>query len=581
VAMDKSESQRASEPQDSKGQARFVGPGKFQRRHPGISKRLRMVGIFSGLAALVFVIFLVWINSSGNSDSETTAATYIVRRGPLTISVTESGTIKARNTFDIKSEVEGEVTILSIVDEGTYISLQDVNEGKVLVELDSSRINEQLSQQEITHAGAKASYTEAKEAYEIQIKQNESDIKAGQMKVRFGLMDLQKYLGEKVAGKLIGNPEEESDPTDEIASLSEGPELGGGALQKLRELQSDIDLAEEKLKRAEDKLDWTQKLYDKQYVARTELEADRLEVKRLGIELEQARTSLKLFRRYEFPKEAEKLLSDYQESQRELQRIEAKARSKEAQAQAKLDSSEAQYKLQKERLEKLQKQLNACVIKASKPGMIVYGTSGDFWASRNRPIEEGGSVYERQKIISIPDMGEMAVDVKIHESWVDKVEPNLPAKITIDAFPDKAFKGEVLKVAPLADPQAFWLDTGLKVYTTEVSIEGTDYSLKPGMSAKVEIVIQELSDVISVPVQAVANREGSKVCYVMGSSEIKPYQVKTGVFNDSFIEIEEGLNEGQKVLLAPPRYVESQVAQEEKTKSLPNNSAEIKRAGPQ
>jgi HlyD family secretion protein len=399
------------------------------------------------------------------------------------------------------------------------------------------------------------------------------------MKVRFGLMDLQKYLGEKVAGELVGNPGGQAGPADGIASLCETTELGGQALQRLRELQSDIDLAEEKLKRAEDKLDWTQKLHSKEYVARTELEADKLEVKRLGIELEQARTSLQLFRRYEFPKEAEKLLSDYQEAQRELQRIEAKARSKEAQAQAKLDSSEAQYKLQKERLERLQKQLDACVIKAPKQGMVVYGSSGDFWARRNRPIEEGGSVRERQKIISIPDMSEMAVDVKIHEAWVDKIEPNLLARITVDAFPDKAFEGEVLKVAPLADPQAFWLDTGLKVYTTEVSVKGTDYSLKPGMSAKVEIVVQELSDVIGVPVQAVANRNGSKVCYTLESSGPEPCRVRTGVFNDSFIEIEEGLKEGQEVLLAPPRYAESRVGRNEKKESLSNDDAEVRRAG--
>ncbi len=389
-------------------------------------------------------------------------------------------------------------------------------------------------------------------------------------------MDFQKYLGQKVSGKLKGNPEEKPDSTDQIASMSEDPELGGEALQKLRDLQSKIDLAEEKLKRAEDKLDWTKKLHTKEYVARTELEADKLEVKRLGIELEQSGTSLELFRRYEFPKESEKLLSDYQEAQRELQRIEAKARSKEAQARARLDSSEAQYKLQSERLERLQKQFEACTIRAPEPGMVVYGSSGDFWASRNRPIEVGGSVYERQKIISIPDTSEMAVDVKIHEAWVDKIEPNLPARITVDAFPDKALEGEVLKVAPLADPQAFWLDTGLKVYSTEVNIEGTDSSLKPGMSAKVEIVIQELSDVISVPVQAVANREGSKVCYVLDSSDVKPCQVKTGVFNDSFIEIKEGLREGQSILLAPPRYAESRLG--EKEDSLPRDDAEAKQA---
>ena len=84
---------------------------------------------------------------SGSSNSST--GLFAVKRGDLTISVTESGSIKAVNTKDIKSEVEGRATIVSIVPEGTMITAEDVNNGKVLVELDSSELKEQLSQRVI------------------------------------------------------------------------------------------------------------------------------------------------------------------------------------------------------------------------------------------------------------------------------------------------------------------------------------------------------------------------------------------------------------------------------------------------
>ena len=129
-----------------------------------------------------------------------------MRSGDLPITVTESGDIKALNSTDIKSEVEGQTKIISIVDEGTIITPEDVNNRKVLVELDSSNIKERLTQQEITFSNEEASYTEAKEALDIQIKQNDSDIKAGEIKVRFALMDLQKYLGAAVAEKLMPAP---------------------------------------------------------------------------------------------------------------------------------------------------------------------------------------------------------------------------------------------------------------------------------------------------------------------------------------------------------------------------------------
>ena len=112
------------------------------------------------LRALIFVvvivtagigvfIFLGGVSSSFDGSDEKTGF-FTAVRGDLTISVTESGDIKAINSEDIKSEVEGRTTIISIVDEGTYITLEDVNNGKILVELDSSEIEQKLMQQKVT-----------------------------------------------------------------------------------------------------------------------------------------------------------------------------------------------------------------------------------------------------------------------------------------------------------------------------------------------------------------------------------------------------------------------------------------------
>jgi HlyD family secretion protein len=580
-----------------------------------IVKRLRPVLIFVAVVvAIGMFVFLWWWTSRApflafarKQGGVKELGIFTVRRGDLPITVTEGGDIKALNSTDIKSEVEGQTKIISIVGEGTYITPEDVNNRKVLVELDSSNIKERLTQQEITFSTEKASYTEAKETLDIQTKQNDSDIKAGEIKVRFALMDLQKYLGEDVAGKLImsangetspnsgsgaidpegekrgtsslrsrfggvGRDEERESPTlqsygDGATSLIDEANLGGGAVQKLRELNDDITLAGSRFEQASDRLMWTQKLYDKEYVAETELKGDQLAMQSSKIQMARARTALELFRLYEFPKEAEKLLSDYNEAGRELERIKAGARSKLAQAQAKLSSKEATYSLEKERLEKLRRQLEACTIKAPVPGQVVYSSSMmNQWERRNNPIEIGAEIRERQKIISIPDASEMKVEIKIHETWVDKVQPGQQAKITISAFPDKTFTGKVLKKAPLADPEE-WLNPDLKVYSTDVSIDGTHEFLKTGMTAKVEIIIEELKNVISVPIQTVVNRNGKKVCYVMGSKEPKQREVETGLFNDNFVEIKSGLVEGEKVLLNPPRVSESKVTGEKEQKA--------------
>jgi len=527
-------------------------------------KRLRRVLIFGALVVLIGGLTSLWWISKGTDGSNEQSGTFTARRDDLTITVTESGSIKARNTTDIKSEVERQATIISIVPEGTNITQEDVDNGKILVELDSSALEEQLTQREIDFASAEASYAEAKEANDIQVKQNESDITKAQLEVKFALMDFKKYLGEAVAGKLIEDAVNASNRPIDITSLLEDPNsLGGSAShQKLKELKDNISLAEEEFLQAQDTLMWTKKLYEKEYVSQTDLERDKLKVQTLEFKKERAEIALELFKRYDFPKEVEKLLSGYKEDGRELERTYARCRSKLAQAQARLKSAESKFQSRKDRLKKTREQIKACTIRAPLPGLVVYSSSTNFWSRRDRPIEEGSTVHERQTIISLPDTSKMMAEINVHESSVDKVRPGQKAKIIIEAFPDRIFHGEVLKVAPMPDPQRGWLSPDLKVYTTEVSIVGSFDFLKPGMSAKVEVLIEQLKDVIIVPVQVVANRGGKKVCYCLTPQGPEEREVATGAFNDTFVQIIDGLKAGEEVLLNPPRVIKTTTAAE-------------------
>ncbi len=520
------------------------------------------------ISAVVVVIVLAMFSGSLRTSSTAAVAKnlgiFTARRDDLTVTVTESGSIKARNSTDIKCEVEGQTTIISIVPEGTIISAEDVKNERVLVELDSSGLEEQVAQREIDFASADASYVEAKEANNIQVKQNESDITAAQLEVKFSLMDFKKYLGETVSQQVVESIGDSPDSIIDIdiVSLLEQPTLGGEASQELKRLDDDITLADSRFKRAVNTLDGTQKLYEANYVAKSELEADELDVESFKIQKERAVISLDLFKLYEFPKQTELLLSNHNEAKRELDRTYARARSTLAQAHATLKGAEARYQLRKNRLEKLYKQIEACTITAPAPGMVVYATSGDHYRRREGPIEEGSSVRERQKIITLPDMSDMIVEISVHESSIDKVRPGQSATIVMEAFPDDTFNGEVIKVSPLPDAQRGWLSPDLKVYTTQVSIKGTHESLKQLMSAKVTILVEELKDVLIVPVQVVANRQGKKLCYLATSKGPEPREVRPGAFNDIFVQIIEGLKAGEKVMLNPPRLTEEESKEE-------------------
>lgn len=550
-------------------------------------------------------------------------ATYVVTRRELPITVIASGSLKARKSEVIASKVEGKATILEIIKEGTLITPEDVKNGKVLVLLDAADLQERLIQQQITFANAESAYTQAREAYDIQKSQVESDIQNGKLNVKFGRLDLEKYVGEKLADLALAdtvdllelakqhaaaarterqrieasvaeaikqveralvaaaadrskkpNPTQGKTPaaasiqntigretsalavTQPARADKDGPIVfGGAARQNKRKLEADIDLAIEEFKRAADKLVWTARLESKGYVSHNELEADQLAVKRELINLEQALSAREIFLRYEFPKDAEEFLSIYRERVRELSRIEARGRSALAQKEADRRSKEATFKTQKDKLEKLKKQVGYCTIRATTPGLVIYASSGARSSrhSYSTPIDKGSTVHERQEILRMPDLSSLAVEVGIHESLIGRVKLGLPAEIRIEAMPTLALRGTVVSVDPLPSPKDWW-NRGYMEFSTDVSIDGQlAPDLKPGMSASVEIHVRTLHAVVAVPVQAVSVRAGRSVVYVVQGDKEVPREVELGEANETLVEVRKGLTEDERILSQAPR----------------------------
>lgn len=496
--------------------------------------------IIVGIAIFIALIIIIKTTVSNSNKMSSDFTTFTVSRGDLLVDVLESANIATSGSLVIKSEVEGNTKIIYIVPEGTMITQKDVEEKKLLVELDSSELRRREIQEEIEYQSAMANYTDAKESYDIQLKVNERNLKQAELKVKFAKMDLDKYLGESVASGFI-------EGKLSLAELIDSPELGGEALQKKRKLENEIDMVKEETARAKSKLEWTRKLEAKGYVTREELRADELALKQKEISLEQAITALELFKRYEIQKEAERLRSDYEEAQRELDKVKAQCRAELSKAEARLKSTEARFNSQKDQLNKIKDQIEKCKIYATKPGLIVYAGSDVPW--RDEQIKEGAQVRERQEIINIPNTSALIAKTKIHESVITRVREGQKAIITVDALPDRTFTGRVERVAPLPDSENRWLNPNLKVYMTDVAISGEHPEIKPGMSAQVKIIINELKDVLTIPLHAVTTRGDERICFVMTSSGPKPRTVETGDYNDKFIEVKKGLKEGEKVVL--------------------------------
>jgi multidrug resistance efflux pump len=607
--------------------------------------------------AIVAVGAALLLKGTGNSTSKT--PTFTARRGPLDISVLEGGSLQALESQEIKCEVrvgyQG-TKILKIVEEGYLVTEDDVKTNKVLVELDSSELEKQIVQQEISYQSSLASLTDAQQAYEIQLSQNESDVKSAEQKVRFARMDFDKFLGDSVTDKIVEQvgldklfaaastnnveqtvhaekakakdaaekpgvrpmpaipipavpvekPAAALDPglvlvvntsAEEVvtapikktavappvepASVAEEAGLpqpsvafdfskyaniellgDGEAKQKLRKFEDDLQVAKKELGQSTATLEGTRRLFDKGFVTRTDLQRDEIAYENSRLKVQTADTARDLFLKYEFLKSAEESLSKFAETVREFDKARRQAISKLAQARARLKSAEGQFQVQSRQRKDLHDQLEKCTLRAKKTGLVVYGSGRDdmmYYGDQER-IREGATVRERQAIITIPDMTHMAVIVKIHESYIKKVKKGQKVRITVDAFPDKVLTGEVTKVGVLPDSMNRWMNPDLKVYLTTIAIEDTHDWVKPGMSAKVEIMVNRLDDVVYVPVQAISPDDGKHFCYLAGGER---REVQIGEFNDEFIEVKTGLKAGERVLLRAPESGEGSDADKE------------------
>jgi HlyD family secretion protein len=345
--------------------------------------------------------------------------------------------------------------------------------------------------------------------------------------------------------------------------------LGDGeAKQKIRKFHDDWQVALKEMGQAQATLEGTRRLHAKQFVTRTDLQRDEIAFENARLKVQTAETGRNLFQRYEFLKTSEETLSKYSEAVRELDRARKAAVAKLAQADAKLKSASAQYDVQKRMRADLQEQMSKCEIRATKPGLVVYGRAGDdmiYYGGEER-IREGATVRERQTILTIPDMSSMSVRVRIHETYIKKVKKGQKVRLTVDAFPDKNLEGEVSKVGVLPDSQNRWMNPDLKVYMTTIAVSSTNDWLKPGMTAKVEIFIEKLENVVYVPLQSIVLEEGKYVCYAArGGSKAERREVEVGSFNEEFIEVKNGLAEGEKVLLRPPKSLAPASPEEKKS----------------
>jgi HlyD family secretion protein len=487
------------------------------------SKENGKTSLASGLRLKVIlgllVLLVIWAFTRSDSNEDGDQSTFEVVRGDFLVSVTAGGTLEAVNQEIIRNEVDGTSRIIYIIPEGEV-----VKSGDLLVELDSAEAVEQVNQQKLSYESAVQTFEAAKANLEIERSQVQSLIDTAILNTNFAYIDYRKFIE-------------------------------GDRLQQLRNAEIAIQQGEEALKINQNQLYWSQRLFDQGFEAKTNLERDQTLVTNSLLGLEQARTEYKMLEMYDLPKLEETYVSALIEASNELTRVILQATNTLNKAVADLITQSNTLRLNQERLQREEEQLDKSKIFAPKGGMVVYAKSRSRFSSESM-IEEGAQVRNRQELITLPDTSQMKVDVKIHESQINKIKKGQTTFIVLDQQPDQRYKGIVSKVAPLPDSASFFSDPNLKEYATEILVTDTLPDLKPGVSARAEIVITNIPNTLKVPIQSVTTTDGKQVVFKRGLRSAEPTPVEVGLFNTKFIEVLDGVEEGDEILLAPPLQME-------------------------
>jgi HlyD family secretion protein len=474
-----------------------------------------------GIPALLIVAGALYATNAGRSAEDSSLPTdqpiFEVVKGPLTISATESGTIKAREQEILKNEMEGRTTILTLVPEGT-----EVKKGDLLIELDASSLVDNRVDQMIQVQNAEAAFTQASETFAVVENQAASDVDLASLTLFFAQEDFNNY------------------------KRGEFPKL-------LKEADSKITLASSELLKASDELHWARILYDEKFLSQTKLQEHQIAVQNSTHEFQLALADKNLLTDFTYGRNVKQLNSDVKQSEMALERAHRKARADIIEASASLKAKEAEFLSQTNKLKKLDEQIAKAKIYAPMDGLVIYATSARAsWRGNDEPLDEGQEIRERQELIYLPTTDSVKAELKLHESNLDKVSEGLPVRVTVDAVPGKSYTGTVAKISPLPDAQSIYMNPDLKVYATEVFLSGAAGELKTGMSCRAEILVDYFPDATYVPIQSIVRVKGEPTVFVYNGTVFEPRIVEPGLDNNRMIHIKGGLEPGEKVLLTPP-----------------------------
>ena len=323
----------------------------------------------------------------------------------------------------------------------------------------------------------------------------------------------------------------------EAARLALQEYLAGSFRESEEQLESAEFVAKENLRRAQEYLLYSKKLAAKGYVSEAQLEADQFAVEKAGKELDLSQTKLEVLRTHSRKAKVNDLNASIMT------------------AEARLQSAENSYQLEKTQEIEIEEQIQKCQIFSPADGEVTYANKNKSGTNDGLLIEEGKSVRENQTIIRLPNASLLRVRAKVNENRIEQVRAGMSCDILIDAMRDLQLKGKVESVSEYPIPSISRYTSHIKEYATEIVITDPPPGVRTGMTAKVTINSEHIDRVLQIPLTSVFRVDGETFCLIgHEDDEMQIRSIELGSHNMSMAVIKSGLEEGERVVLNPDHF---------------------------
>lgn len=270
----------------------------------------------------------------------------------------------------------------------------------------------------------------------------------------------------------------------------------------------------------------------------------RLNLIDLKTETEEKQIALKQSK-YEPPATQRKLELDFEKSKRRYENDIRNFKLKTEQEDNKVNDAFAKLQKQKTWRDEIINMKDKFIIKAPGKGMVIYKKNRD---GSKRKVASTISPWS-PVVALLPDLTKMICKTYINELDINKVKPGQKVIINVDAFPEKKYKGEVLNVANIGENVK---GSSIKAFEVLIKLLKVDSLLKPAMTTSNTIISKKINNVISIPIDAIFYNNNIKYVYKKNKNKIVKTQIETGIANEDFIIVKQGIKQGDEILLYKP-----------------------------